>query len=145
MNGVQRAGVFSTCGMGVDSCAFLKRVGEILVHLGFLQVWDLICKRGCADWQPGSCHPRLLSDVTAVLPTSSSHFPENQWQLQWPVWGSYGTVPSVTHSMVRSQKGSLKHVSKGQSKDLGSSPASLSFLAEAHEHQVALLCEGTVV
>lgn len=34
MNGVQRAGVFSTCGMGVGSCAFLKRVGEIFGSSG---------------------------------------------------------------------------------------------------------------
>lgn len=32
---------------------------EIFVHLEFLQVWNLICKLGCADWQPGSCHPCL--------------------------------------------------------------------------------------
>lgn len=138
---------------------------------GFQYVWHgdgLLCfsEGGGGDFSPFGVSPSLgfdlqarlyrlatrqlspmspLSDVTAALPTSSSHFPENQWQLQWPIWGSYGTVPSGTHSMVRSRKASLEHVSKGQSKDLGSSPASLSFLAEACEHQVALLCGGTVV
>lgn len=31
----------------------------ILVYLGFLQVFNLVCKLSCADLQPGSCHPDL--------------------------------------------------------------------------------------
>lgn len=39
------AGVFSVCGVGVGALAFLGD-GE---DLGFLQIWDLMCKLGCAD------------------------------------------------------------------------------------------------
>lgn len=56
---MQCARVFSTCLMRAGLFCFSEGMGEILVYLGFLQVLNLVCKLGCADLQPSSCHPGL--------------------------------------------------------------------------------------